>query len=266
MIVAKKRASRVAIGMTLSALAATAAIAGPPFRTDDPEPVGYQNFEFYTFTAATRVTGDTAGVGPAFEFNYGPTEDLQLHLVAPFAFDSPSGEPDHFGYSDTEIGAKYRFIQEDEKGWRPMVGIFPLVELPTGNEEKGLGSGYTRFFLPVWLQKSFGNWTTYGGGGYWLNKHHSTGDKNYWFMGWLLQNQVTDKLVIGAEIFHQTADSVDGKPNSGFNVGSVYDFNEHHHLLLSLGRGVHHASDTNRLSWYVGYQITGSIHLGRHTH
>lgn len=99
-----KYAARAAIGLALSTLASTIAMAGPPFRTDDPEPVGFDNLEFYTFTTGTRVTGDTAGVGPAFEFNYGPTEDIQLHVVAPFAFDSPSGEPNHFGYSDTEVG------------------------------------------------------------------------------------------------------------------------------------------------------------------
>ena len=125
------------------------------------------------------MSGDTSGVGPAFEFNYGPTEDIQLHLVAPFGFDNPARESGHFGYSDTELGVKYRFIHEDEKGSRPMIGIFPLVELPTGSERKGLGAGHTRVFLPVWVQKSFGDWTTYGGGGYWLNKHRSTGDRNY---------------------------------------------------------------------------------------
>jgi len=28
---------------------------------------------------------------------------------------------------------KYRFIQEDKNGSTPMVGVFPLLELPTGD-------------------------------------------------------------------------------------------------------------------------------------
>ena len=48
--------------------------------------------------------------------------------------------------------------------WRPMIGVFPLVEAPTGDARRGLGAGHTREFLPLWLQKSFGGWTTYGGG------------------------------------------------------------------------------------------------------
>jgi hypothetical protein len=118
------------------------AIAGPPFRTDDPEPVDYTHWEFYTFTSGTHISGDTSGVGAAFEFNYGLIPNGQLHIVAPTAFDSPAGSPTLFGYGDTEIGFKYRFIEEEKDGSRPQVGIFPLVELPTGNQNNGLGAGH----------------------------------------------------------------------------------------------------------------------------
>jgi subtilisin family serine protease len=97
------------------ALAPFSAIAGPPFRTDDPEPVDYGHYEFYNFFSGTHVTGDRSGVGPAFELNYGLIPDGQFHVVAPLAFDNPSGSPSQFGIGDTEIGFKYRFIQEDEK-------------------------------------------------------------------------------------------------------------------------------------------------------
>ena len=121
----------MAIG--LAAIVPVPAGAGPPFRTDDPEPVEYQHYEFYTFGAGTHLSGDTSGVGPAWEFNYGLIPNGQFHVVAPMAFDSPAGGPGQFGYGDTELGFKYRFIQEDDKGSRPMVGVFPLVELPTGD-------------------------------------------------------------------------------------------------------------------------------------
>jgi hypothetical protein len=110
-------------------------------------------------------------------------------------------------------------------------------------------------FLPMWFQKSFGDWTIDGGGGYWINQGGA--DKNFWFSGVLLQRKVTDKLTVGGEIFHQTADSIDSHDSTGFNVGAVYDINEHNHFLFSAGRGLQNASDTNVFSWYVGYLITG---------
>jgi hypothetical protein len=248
----RRAVAPVAAAATL--LASGTASAGPPFRTDDPEPVDYQHWEVYGFSTATRIRGDTSGILPGVEVNYGAAPDLQLHLIAPLAFDKPDDGGWQSGYGDTELGVKYRFIQEDEKGWRPMVGVFPLLELPTGNAERGLGTGHAHEFLPLWLQKSFGEWTTYGGGGYWINP--GGGNKNYWFAGWLLQRQVTDQLAIGGEIFHQTADTQGGKDSTGFNIGGIYDFTEHHHLLFSAGRGVINASDTNDFSYYIAYQLT----------
>ena len=244
------------LALVFSVLISAVATAGPPFRTDDPEPVDYKHWEFYTFSTGTHVSGDTSGVLPGVEFNYGLIENGMVHIVAPMAFDSPVGGPTQFGYGDTELGFKYRFIDEDKNGSRPSVGVFPLIELPSGSQTKGLGAGHVRAFLPVWVQKNFGDWTTYGGGGYWINQDDNLGDKNYWFAGWVLQRKITDKLMLGGEIYHQTADTIDGVDSMGFNLGGQYDFDEHNHLLFSAGRGFQHASETNLYSWYVAWQIT----------
>ena len=249
--------SAVMAGWCLAAVfLPVSATAGPPFRTDDPEPVDYKHWEFYSFSTGTRISGVTSGILPGFEFNYGLIPNGQLHIVAVTAFDRPAGNPTHFGYGDTEVGFKYRFIEEDKDGARPQIGIFPLVELPTGNQDRGLGAGHVRVFLPLWVQKSFGEWTTYGGGGYWINQDEHLGDKNYWFFGWLLQRKITEHLTLGGEIFHQTADTIDGVDSTGFNFGGIYDFDEHNHLLFSAGRGFRHAPETNLFSWYLAWQIT----------
>ena len=109
-------------------------------------------------------------------------------------------------------------------------------------------------------------WTTYVGGGYWINQDDSVGDKNFWFFSWLLERKVTEKLTLGGEIFHQTADTVagmdstgfalGGKDSTGFDLGGTYDFDAHNHLLFSAGRGIQNASDTNLFSWYLGWELT----------
>jgi len=251
-------ARRFGAVLGLCALAPGVSLAGAPYRTDDPDPGEYQHYELFTFTTGTQVSDGTSGIGPALEFNYGLIPNGQIHFVAPMSFNSATGSATQFGYGDTEVGFKYRFIEEDKNGSRPMVGTFPLLQIPTGNQSRGLGAGHVRMFLPIWVEKNLGNdWLTYGGGGYWVNHGDGSNDRDYWFVGWLLQKQVTKQLAIGGELFHQTADKIGGKDSTGFNVGAIYDFDDHNHLLISVGTGIQNAPETNLFSWYVGYQITG---------
>lgn len=240
--------------LCLAVLSLCPASAGPPFRTDDPEPVDLGHWEVYGFTSGTQIRGDTGGALAGLEVNYGAAPNLQLHLIAPLSFDSPAGAPTQVGAGDVELGGKYRFLTPGEDDWYPQVGIFPLLEIPSGDATRGLGGERLRTFLPVWLQKDFGNWTSYGGLGYWINP--GTGNRDYWFAGWLLQYQFTSSLALGVEIFHQTADSVDGGEETGFSLGGIYDFSEHYHLLFSGGRGLQQATMTNQASWYLAIQST----------
>ena len=115
------------------------AFAGPPFITDDPEPVELGHWEVYGFSAGASGKGDTTGLGPSLEVNYGAAPGLQLHLITGMAYDDQPGGRVLMGPSDTELGAKLRFINPDEGDWYPQVGVFPLVEAPTG--KTGLKQG-----------------------------------------------------------------------------------------------------------------------------
>jgi hypothetical protein len=237
---------KIVLAAILFFLLSASSLAGPPFRTDDPTPVDYHHGEFYLFSTGTHDAEGTSGVGPAVEFNYGILPDTMFHLIVPMAYDAPRDGSSHFGYGDTEIGIKYRFVHENE--FLPAMGIFPLLEIPTGDKDKGLGNGKAQSFLPIWLQKDFGQWTTYGGGGYWINP--GSGNKNYWFSGVLLQYSFSDTFFLGGEIFYQTADTVDGRDSSGFNLGGSIPLVENFQLLFSAGRGLTNTS-ANRFSYYV---------------
>lgn len=224
-------------------------LAGPPFITDDPEPVDFQHWEVYIASIDFRQFAQTFGTLPHLEVNYGAAPNLQLHVIAPLAYSAIPGQPFQYGYGDTELGFKLRVVQETSK--QPMVGIFPLVEVPTGDAARGLGNGGTAFFLPLWMQKDFGNWTVYGGGGFWHNP--GAGYRDYWFSGVTLQCQVTKKLMLGGEVFHTTSQVVGYGPISGFNLGGVYDFDDGHHFMASVGTGL---QGRNNGTAYIAYQWT----------
>lgn len=238
----------------LVVLSCSPAAAGPPFRTDDPEPVEVGHWEIFEFSAATRVTGDTAGTLSGIDANFGTAPELQLHAAFPIAFDKPDGTGLVAGYGDTEFGFKYRFLTEDDEGWRPQAAIYPAVDFPTGNVARNLGTGRTHAFLPLWLQKSFGAWTSFAGGGYWINP--GPGNRGYWYFGWAVQRPIAKDLSLGAELFHQTAATVGGKDQTGFDLGLVYDLSEHYHLMVSAGQGIQNRSTTNAFSYYASIQFT----------
>jgi len=64
------------------------------------------------------------------------------------------------------------------------------------------GNAGSQIFIPIWLQKKWGDFQTYGGGGYWFN--NGTGNRDYWFFGWQGQYQFSEHVTLGAEVFHTT--------------------------------------------------------------
>ncbi len=229
--------------LLVSLLLAPRAFAGPPFLTDDPEPVDYHHWEAYLFSTLDKDSTSTYIEGPAVEVNTGAAPNLQLHLIVPAAFSSISHGPSGFGMGDIEVGAKYRFIQE--KNHHPQVGTFPMLELPTGDAKLGLGNGRLWARLPIWLQKSWGPWTSYGGGGYVVNP--AAGMRDYPFGGWLVQRELNKRLTLGSEVFAQGAISVGGRSSTIINSGGFYNFNPNFSLLFTAGHTVAGESHT------VGY-------------
>lgn len=245
----------VMAGMFTLTIGAVSAWAGPPFVTDDPEPVELHHWEAYIASAYSHSKDGTLCTAPHVELNYGAFQDTQLHLIVPMVFSHPHELGVHYGLGDIELGVKYRFIHEDEKGWIPQVGTFPIVDLPTGSSERGLGEGRIKILFPIWLQKSWGPWTTYGGGGYWY--HPGPGNKDYWFGGWELQREISKSLTLGAEIFGNTHSTENEGGTYGFNAGAIINLSEEHHILLSTGRDIH---GPNTFSAYAAFQWT----LGPH--
>ncbi len=182
---------------------ASTATAGPPFVTDDPEPVDYRSWEFYAFSQGTSAAHGLNGAAPSCDCNYGILPNVQLHLQPGGAFHHANGASLAWGPGDSEFGLKYRFIEQGESNLTPSVAFYPLLEAPTGDSSRGLGAGRTRSLLPLWVQRSIGDWTTFGGGGYWINP--GSPNKNYWFVGWAAQRKVTDNFALGVELFHQNS-------------------------------------------------------------
>ena len=225
------------------------ALAGPPYVTDDPQPTDVGHFEIFAFGSGTATRDGTDGEA-GIDFNYGAAPDLQLTAVIPLGFDSPRGQETVRGLGNIELGFKYRFLHQQTSGWD--VSVFPRLFLPSLSHH--VGARHVALFIPVWAQKDWGQWSTFGGGGCALNNGGSSRD--YCLVGWAVTRRVLPDLSIGAELYHQSADTRGGKPLTGIGAGITYDITETYHLMASFGPGLQNPSESGRYSWYTALLFT----------
>jgi Putative MetA-pathway of phenol degradation len=232
-----------------SSLLGEPALAGPPYLSDDPEPTDYKHYEIYSLTNGTATRGSVGGE-TGIDINYGGAPNLQLTATIPLGYDISPDTGTRVGLSNIELAAKYRFLHQDTFGWD--VAVFPRVFLPSPS--KGVGDSDASFLLPIWVQKDWTKeWTTFGGGGCVFSTRSS---KDFCLAGVVVTHKVTEKLQLGIELFHQTADMSGTPASTSIGLGAVYDLNDTYHLLAYVRRGIQNTSATDQLGWYAALLTT----------
>ncbi|MFI4955779.1 MAG: transporter [Gammaproteobacteria bacterium] len=222
--------------LTLNLLGISTLQAAAPFITDDPDSgiPHSQEIYFYSNLNHTNIEMEEPYLNaPALEMDLGIFDDLQVHATLPYAWQTTSFTSPH-GLGDVEVGAKYRIIHETDHV--PQFSFAPRVELPTGNASENLGNGRIWTLIPFYLQKGFGPWTTYGGGGYALNSQK--GMRNYPFAGWVVQRDLSDKFTLGAELHYEGAVSDEGTSSTVMDIGCYYHIDNHLGFLFSAGSSI----------------------------
>lgn len=241
----------VSLALLIAALCATTrAIAqGPPFQVDDPFPVDFKHYEFYIFGSTDGTPAEMDYAGPAFEFNWGAVPRVQIHAVLPWGSIRPFNNqiyaptgigPSETGLIDMEFGVKLAIIKESKKV--PQIGTFTMLELPTGNADKGLGVGKTWYKLPLWLQKNSGKWLFDGGGGETVVPQTDYHDFPYG--GFLIKREVSKKLELAGEVFLHGGEGV-AAPQT------------HASTMIDAGGYWHLKGDTMQLLFAYGHSIAG---------
>lgn len=237
--------------MILIAISCGSANAGPPFVTDDPEPVEYQHWEINYGLSKTWSEDAFSSAFPSIDINYGYSENLQLHVQPKYSFIGDANT--RFNSLDnTEVGLKYRLFNRVDTDSVLMVGIYPMIQLPTGENKLSPASGKLQSFLPIWAQYEKNDWTFSGGAGYRFNNW--VGSKNSVFVGAVASYQLTNNFSLGGELFNESATNNDDKNTSGFNIGGTYKFTDDYHLLCSAGKGINDVTLSNTLSVYIALQ------------
>lgn len=251
--VTKKRKISIRLFFLLSLIIQASAFAAFPFITNDPVPAPYKHWKLYYYGTVDHSPNGTNIPAPSVEIDYGAIPNLHLHMIVTGQAFLPSNDiPDSYGFGDTEVGVKYRFIQETKDS--PQVAIYPLAKLPTGDARHGLGNGRVRYKLPIWIQKSWGSWTAYGGGGYLINS--VPGTDSHFYGGCVIQRALNAKLTLGSEIFSQGRSAVNIPSFTLLNLGGSYKLTQHLSFLFSVGHSILGQQNT---VGFVGLYWTGIL-------
>ena len=222
--------ARLSLSLGLFLVAAPAE-AGPPFLTDDPVPTDKGHWEVYAFATGERSATEKVDLDTdmGLDLNYGAAPGLQLTATIPLRFSHEALSGWRGGTGDVELGAKYRFFNDEGSGWS--AAAFPRAILPTAEIEN---HERTRLLLPIWVQKDLrGGTILFGGGGFELNP--GLGNRDFWQGAIALTQQATDKVTVGAEITRQGPDAVDATSETSVGAGATAKLSERYSVLISGG-------------------------------
>ena len=239
-----RRSIRISLVAILLAMPG-AALAEAPYVTDSAEPTDYHQLEINAFSEGVSGSGSGSNSTVGMELNYGLLPNLEFSTALPVGFSAPSRANIQFELTKMEVGVKYRFLEEDDKGWAPQISLYPSVEFTVG----GPSSQETliREFFPLWAQKSFGGWTVFGGGGLVLNPGPEGRDS--WLTSIALTRAIFSGLEIGVEVVHETPEARDEVATTMINFGATWTLSKSLRLMGSAGPVV---SANNTFSYYVG--------------
>ena len=258
---------RVAMVSAATVVAGTfgmSALAGPPLITDDPETPGRGGWEINISHNIERTKDEFLMLNPLIDINYGLLENDQWKIEFPIVFVDPVDADQRWGPGDIEVGWKYRFWDEEDRGM--MASIYPQLLIPTahdgsilpaGLEQAALGDGFTELFLPLEVGKHFvdDKLFVYAEVGY--NVVFDREETNEWFYGVAFEWAHTERLELLFEV-GGIAFEGSGKPDHAFfNGGWKLELNDRWSFIGSVGRSFRErSSGAPDLLTFVGFQFT----------
>jgi len=215
------------------ALARSPVWAIPPLVSGDIPTADHRTYELflgYVLKDGGVVTEEEL---PFWELVYGLTRVQELTIEAPILRrDDSAGTTT--GIGDVILGTKYRFVGEPAADSGLSASL--EVRLPTGDEERGLGSGAVNVDLRARGGFELGGEVIYFNLGHtWVGED---GKDNTWFYSGVWDHPLGSTLRILTEVYGKTADEP-GAPNAfAGTVGIKWRLPHRQQLQASIGRSL----------------------------
>ena len=224
--------------------------AAHPLITDDTGTQGKGKFQLevngqYDYDKETQagVTMKTTGGQAAATLSYGVVDNTDLAVSIPYLWTrmTSDGAPvsNEKGISDASFELKWRFWEKEGVS----LALKPGISFPTGNENRGLGSGETGYHVYLFGSKEAEPWAFHANLGYIRNDmKFDVEARNLWHVSLATTYSVQKNLKIAADTgIERDADKTSHIEPAYFLGGIIYSVNED----LDIDLGVKHAVTTS---------------------
>lgn len=255
--------------VALAVIAPATAAAQQPFYTDDADvtpkgAVHIESFDEYDWLQPSQVPHlqqNTINM----RVNYGLGHGLELDLDSPLITivnDGTTVPRRPSGIGDTNFGIKYNFREETEHSAAPALAAVMYVEVPTGDQSTGLGSGLTDVWMYGVVQKTVaGGVIVRANAGYLFTGNTSTGVVGITTargrvatLSGSAARQMTRTLTVGIEVAAAVANAVaTDRAQLQAMIGGNYVLREG--LTLDVGVIVGHFAASPRTGVQVGFSF-----------
>ncbi|MDA8100616.1 MAG: transporter [Nitrospiraceae bacterium] len=230
-------------------LAGGSAFGMHPLITDDAETQGKGKFQLEINGSYGTDSQTVAGVSvkeiegeQATALTYGAGAHLDLFVEIPYLW--IRGKEDGIvaysesGLSDVSVGAKWRFFHKDGLSF----AVKPSVSLPTGDEQKGLGSGKYGYSVFLIAQKEVEPWSLFLNLGHIRNNNDFDEANDLWHVSLAGTYEVVEHLKIAANVgAEKNRDKTADKDPAFALLGIVYEVGETLDLDAGVKKGLNEA-------------------------
>lgn len=194
-----------------------------PLITDDTGTAGKGKFEIeigaeYGHEDEDGVTENSIEIVPVFV--YGLADNIDIELCVPYQYiriKKSGTTTTEDGISDIEIDLKWRFYEKDGLS----LALRPLISLPTGDEEKGLGAGKIAYSLLLFVTEEIKPWSFDLNFGYKRNENKVDERKDIWHASLASRVEVIKDLNVVADIGIETNPDKSSNTYPAFVLGGI---------------------------------------------
>ncbi|HKA34427.1 MAG TPA: hypothetical protein VKH64_14510 [Candidatus Binatia bacterium] len=214
--------------------------AGRPLVVDDAHPVEEGNVQLvWGFIHTVPEKGGRDQQLPAISASYGAYKNLETGLTIQRTDTDLKGESPVRGFQDLHLFSKYKFVEEDEKGYVPAMTFTFDLKIPTANSHEGLTTGRfdegflliaTKHFFPAAIDLNLG-YTVVG-------RRKGEALENQFFGGVALRYGINEHWRLVGDIYGLTRPARGENAQGNFQLGVRYHFGEFTMFDTAVGRSL----------------------------